>query len=633
MEIVTVIPFAKSSFNRELTYFSKEKIKIGSIISVSIRNKETLALVIDTQNINELKSEIKNMDFNLKKINEIKDKSLFEKEFLNSVLKTSEELFVKKSILLPKLIPSVVKENYAEFEKEYLELKNKDKKNNKNQKYLFQDTFEKRIEYYNNLISKTFLKKKSILIVLPTISNIDIFEKIFSKNFNKTIVLHSKLSNKKLKENIKKILSLKEESFLILTTPLFLSIPINNLETIILENENNNAYYTLEKNSFDTRVFIENFAFTKKTNLILADNLLRFETIAREKIDKIKVINKINFKFNLKEKILISNRDKENPQKNKFSIFSKENIEKIKNNLENKENIFVFSLKKGIASTTICRNCNTEVLCISCDKPLILQYKNEKKETIFKCKNCKIEKETDIKCKNCDSYDLKSLGININTVANELKNTFLKYKIFEVDKSIAKNDTNLKKIIEEFENTKGSMLVGTEIVFPYINKKIPFSIIASIDSLLSIPNFKISERILQIILKIKNITENKLIIETKDKDNFLFNAIKENKIKELVENELKIRENLGYPPYKKHIKIRIFCKKEELQKNREFLLKYFKDFNPLVYKGYLEKIKEKYIINALIKIDIKDKRNIVLSNKLKSLPQEFIIQINPENIL
>jgi len=77
MKIVTVIPFKKGIFNENLTYFSAKDIANGSIVSISVRNKKTLGLAVFSEDMTEVKSGIKKMPFNLKKILEIKGQSIF----------------------------------------------------------------------------------------------------------------------------------------------------------------------------------------------------------------------------------------------------------------------------------------------------------------------------------------------------------------------------------------------------------------------------------------------------------------------------------------------------------------------------------------------------------------------------
>ena len=82
MKIVTVIPFRKGLWKENLTYFSIKDIPNGSIVTISLRNKNMLGLVVFTEDVTDAKRNIKDMDFNLKKILSIKEGSIFKSEFL-----------------------------------------------------------------------------------------------------------------------------------------------------------------------------------------------------------------------------------------------------------------------------------------------------------------------------------------------------------------------------------------------------------------------------------------------------------------------------------------------------------------------------------------------------------------------
>src|ERR1035437_9835346 len=90
MEIVTVIPLKKGTRKEKLTYFSAKDVPIGSIVVVPLRNKKVLGLVISKENATSLKSDLKKMSFNLKKIIEIKERSIFLKEYLDGAIETSK---------------------------------------------------------------------------------------------------------------------------------------------------------------------------------------------------------------------------------------------------------------------------------------------------------------------------------------------------------------------------------------------------------------------------------------------------------------------------------------------------------------------------------------------------------------
>jgi primosomal protein N' len=151
-----------------------------------------------------------------------------------------------------------------------------------------------------------------------------------------------------------------------------------------------------------------------------------------------------------------------------------------------------------------------------------------------------------------------------------------------------------------------------------------------------------SEKIIQIITSILAKTKNQLIIETKNENDKIINAIKIDNLVSYVKEEISDRKNLGYPPFKRFIKISFLGSKIETAEVRKFLSKDFKEYEPEIFSGFLTKFKDKYITNALIKIEPKDwslpelshnaKIDEALSEKLLSLPLEFSINIDPEDL-
>jgi primosomal protein N' len=140
MNILTVIPLKKTPFREELSYFSMLDIKIGSIVKIKIQNRELLGLVIDTKKAQEVKGEVKKLDFKIKKVLESKEISIFKDSYLESILKTSEYFLTNKNTLATYLIPNILKENYDEISKFYSQKEKEIKiKNIKSEKLLFQD--------------------------------------------------------------------------------------------------------------------------------------------------------------------------------------------------------------------------------------------------------------------------------------------------------------------------------------------------------------------------------------------------------------------------------------------------------------------------------------------------------------
>ena len=107
--------------------------------------------------------------------------------------------------------------------------------------------------------------------------------------------------------------------------------------------------------------------------------------------------------------------------------------------------------------------------------------------------------------------------------------------------------------------------------------------------------------------------------------------------------ELEERKKFGYPPFKRFIKITYLGDKEQTKKAKETLKEIFKEYSPEIFSGFVAQLKNKYVTNALLKIDpskwslpeISHNSSIdeILLDKLLYLPSNFEILVDPEDLL
>lgn len=653
MKILTVIPLQKGIFKGDLTYFTAKEVSLGDVVIVPVRSKKVFSLVVKIEELSTSKSEIKNLDFNLRKIIENKGPSFFKNEFVESVLETSMYFASQDSNVLASLIPNILKEEYDQFLKNYkknFEESSKETKTNsknsniKNEKVFLQTSLENRISIYKTLIRSSFAKKNSVFIVVPTEYDLDIFSETLSKGIeNFTYELHSNIPKKKLTEKLKKFFETKHPVLILATAP-FLAIPREDLNTIIIEHESSSAYKTQFRPYIDMRTFAEIYASKIKAQFILADTILRFETLGRKERDNFGNFAPLSYRLGFDGEIEIQNKNTRQNKK-EWKIFSNKNIEEIKNTLIKKKKVFIFSLRKGLATYTICRDCGDTVICETCNSPLVLYLSKDNKKRMFVCNKCKNEKSPDARCKNCNSWNLMPLGIGVDTVYKEIKEIFdeEKVQIFKLDKDVVKNKKDAEKIIEDFENAKHAILIGTEIALFYMHKKVPLTFISSFDAFWSIPNFKISERILQLVLNIVSKTEEKIIIQTKKTSDTLLKNIQTGLLAEFIREELLDRKTLSYPPYARFIKIVHIGDKIKTGIAKKYLEEAFKEYNPEIFSGYVAKQKNKYATNMILRLEpenwslpaitLKSKIDLPLLKKILELTPNFFVYVDPEDLL
>ena len=664
MKVATVIPLQKGPMAGDLTYFTSKNIAPGNIVSVTLRSKKILGLVVSAEDLEDAKGGVKEMDFKLKKILEVKENSIFSKEFFDSAMEASRYFATSPNNGLTHLMPSIFRSEYdkiAKFKNATSKTEPDGEKKMRSEKLLLQLPLKDRFFVYKTLIRESFASKKSVFVALPTESEVETFFESLSKGIEQfSFFAHGGLTPKKSLATLEKITE-NNHPILVVGTPPFLSIPRHDLGTIILEHESSAAYKTIRRPNMDLRVFVELFASKINARLILSDNLLRFETIGRTERDGLHPMHPLSFRLDFKGDITISaptpkrvrvptSYEIRNVEK-KFQVLKPESLKEIEKAIHHKKNVFVFALRRGLATSTICRDCNETLSCPACRSPVVLYLSQSGTKRMFICNRCGTELPPDTLCKSCGSWNLFPLGIGTDTVVGHLEEVFPtspsqggpKTKIFKLDKEAAKTKKQAEKIIESFEYSEGAILVGTEMALFYLKNKVPVSMIASFDSFWSIPNFKISEKIVQLIIAIAGMTKEKFLIQTKNPDDEAILAISRNNLLNFIRKELDDRKALGYPPYKRFIKITHVGDKIQTLRAKEFLKEHLKEYGPEVFSGFLSKQKGKHIANALIKLsperwslpEILSNSSIdgKLFTKLISLPKSFEIFVDPEDLL
>jgi len=258
------------------------------------------------------------------------------------------------------------------------------------------------------------------------------------------------------------------------------------------------------------------------------------------------------------------------------------------------------------------------------------------------CHRCKIKTEASTRCDTCQSWNLTALGIGTDLILQEISKKFPKRNVFILDKERAKTARAAEKIAEEFQATPGAILIGTEMALYYISGKVENAAVVSFDSLLAIPDFKISEKIMHILIELDNLASQSLIIQTRQPDDEAIVQFLSGNLSEFVRGELKARQDLNYPPFSTLIKITYRGPKNNMGKAGEYLKNLFKDYEPAIFSAFVPRVKNLHALNAVLKIkrsewtlpEISDGTlNVNLLARLRSLPPALSIEVDPDNLL
>lgn len=658
MKLLEVIPISRGISKETLTYFTATDVSAGSIVKVPLRKKTISAIVLSIQEVSEAKASIKDSSYAIKKIDKINPCELVSPGFIDASKEMADYLAAPTGSVINSIIPKNILLNTEKLKVEIKGINStvrlrpdamssieigarrsslaeiKTAVNSRpHEKFILQDDDEERHANYRSLIREEFAKGFSIFFCLPTIQDIKKTFEILSKGIEQyAFVLHNELPKKEILENWLKILN-ENHPVIIVATGSFLSIPKRNIGTIIVDKENSSAYKNQARPYLDIRKFSEILSEKMKMKLIFGDLLLRTETIWRHGQGEFIEFFPLKFRSlsTAAQEIVDMKKINSGSEKIPFRIISDQLERLVKTTQENNEHMFIFVARRGLSPTTLCGDCGTIVICSICKAPTVLHRSH--KENFFLCHRCGERRSAVEKCKNCNSWNLTTLGIGIDKVYEELSEKFPLMKIFKIDSDSSSTHKIACQTVKKFYEYPGSILLGTEMALVYLNEKIANSAVVSIDSFFSLPDFRINEKVLNILLKTRSFAAKNFLIQTRDTLQKVIECATKGNLAEFYREEISNRKELEYPPFSILIKITVSGEKKKVAEEMDKLEKYLDSYTIAIFPAFTPYAKGKFSMHALIKIPRNSWVDRTLLGKLRNLPPYFNINVDPESLL
>ncbi|MFN3301596.1 MAG: hypothetical protein ACK413_01015 [Patescibacteria group bacterium] len=559
-----VIPFLRLPYfsisrgkKREISFFDykvpqklEEKIRFGQLVKIYFRNKKINGLILGFKKTSKEKK--------LKSIEKIIfEESLITKNQLKIFKWLSSFYFASLPTILKTSIPQPVKRSSIFCD--HFVKKTEDLKISKNflpqlekmvnvfiyskrKKFLlFWDEPFKKLAFYYAVIKKTIIKNQKVLILVPEIDQIQFLLKYLGRLTEKIAILHSKLKKSEIWMNWQKILN--GETKIIIGTRMAVFAPIENLGLIILEDEENDLHYSKQFPYYDSRTIAWKITKLNKTRLIFSSQAPRVETYWY-------TFNQGKFLlFDLRKPVTISKKLKlvdmtEEMRKGNFSPLSDDLEEAIINTIKKGKKVILYLKRKGFATFNFCQDCGYLFSCPRCDLPLVAHKKlsftktaEEKKKIYWLiCHHCGYEEELPLRCPSCQGVEIKMKGIAIQKIEEIIKEKFQNKDITITTLPFWRNfDNNWAKNVG---------LIG----------------LVNADVLLHQPDFRSGEKTFQEIISIINWTDYfkiPIIIQTWSKNNNAIENACSSNFKNFYQQELEIRKEFSYPPFKRFFRLTI----------------------------------------------------------------------------
>jgi primosomal protein N' (replication factor Y) len=644
MHIISVSPFSKSIKTDSLSYFHNKKIAPGNIVTIPLRNKSVKGLVIDCVDAKTKKQELREAKYEMKKVRGVSKNPLFTQNFIQTASETAEFFATSPGSVINSLVPKAILNDFNKFQFKEPATKKEASQNKETGKYIIQTQDEERYSDYKSLIRSQFAKNKSVFFCVPTIEDALFAQSRLTKGIEKsTFVFHSKITKKQLCENWTACL-MEKKPVLIIATGSFLSIPRNDIGSIIVERENSIAYKTYARPYFDIRRFAENLAKNIGASFVLGDLLLRAETLWR--FDQHEFVEQTPIKFRslntASGKMIDMKLEKAKTSGKKIiqPILAEQITDLIKKASKNNDRTLILCSRKGLSPIIICNDCGKIVECENCSSPVVLYGKKvnsqdpTEQSNYFRCHHCGEMRSAGERCRKCDSWNLTKLGFGVDTVTEKVKEVLPESQVFVLDKEKASTHKKARDVIEKFMNHPAGVLIGTEMTLLYLKEPVENVIVSSIDSMFSLPDFQIRERVLNILLRARAKALNNFIIQTRDIKNEIFKEALSGNLADFYRQEFIKRKNFNYPPFSILIKITGTAgTKQKIQKDFEGLKQFLMPQELNYYSGLTVKVKNQFVMHGILKLERDQWPNKILVEKIRNIPPQFRVEIDAQSVV
>lgn len=233
-------------------------------------------------------------------------------------------------------------------------------------------------------------------------------------------------------------------------------------------------------------------------------------------------------------------------------------LDKMRMQLEAGNQVLVFVNRRGYAPALLCHECGHVENCQRCDNPMTVH----KSLNNLQCHRCADIRHLPTSCAECGHSELATFGIGTEQLQQGLETIFPDFATVRVDSDTVRGKGKLNKLLQEINQKKFQILVGTQILskghhFPDVT----LVLILNVDSALFSADFRAPEKLAQLITQLsgragRSSKIGEMWLQTHCPEHPLLQDLINNGFSDFARYALLERQHAMLPPYEHQICIR-----------------------------------------------------------------------------
>ena len=420
-------------------------------------------------------------------------------------------------------------------------------------------------EIYLQYIEEVLKKGKQVLVLVPEIGLTPQTVRRFQARFNVEIdVLHSNLNDTQRLHVWERART--GQSAIVIGTRSALFTQFSDLGLIILDEEHDGSFKQQDGWRYHARDL--GVVLAQKLNIPI---LLGSATPSLESVNNVQ-----NGKYH---HLVLSKRAGNATTLRQFVIdlkhqriqngLSEPLLQRMQEHLEKGNQVLLFLNRRGFAPVLLCHECGWIDECHHCEKP----YTYHQHQRVLRCHHCGAQKTVPMQCGHCGSTHLVTTGLGTEQLEETLKARFPQYNIARIDRDSTARKGKLEGYLEDIQQGKSQILIGTQMLakghhFPNVT----LVALVNVDNALFSLDFRAEERLAQLYVQVAGRSgraekQGEVVLQTHYPDHPLLTTLLEKGYQAFAEETLKLRHNMGLPPFSFQALFKAQCRHSEEAEN------------------------------------------------------------------
>jgi primosomal protein N' (replication factor Y) len=242
-------------------------------------------------------------------------------------------------------------------------------------------------------------------------------------------------------------------------------------------------------------------------------------------------------------------------------LFSRSLVEQTRQTLDRGEQAMILLNRRGYSFAVICRACGEKLQCQNCAIALTHHKRSAEDAEVaregqrLECHYCGFRQTVPARCPKCGSEHLYFLGAGSQQGEERLAEIFPGARIGRMDRDTVRGRFDLERLLTRLHSGEINLLVGTQMIAKgHDVHGVTLVGVVGCDHSLSMPDFRAAERVFQLMTQVsgragRGELPGRVVVQTYYPDHYAILAASHGDYASFVEQELKYRRWMHYPPF------------------------------------------------------------------------------------